>query len=307
MKKTSKIFIAGISNFYGQSLLKILHKQKYTKITNVKIKVDLYNYNDVYNHFLKYKPEYIFILSGDTGGIKKNIEKPASLLIDNLTQSLNVFRVAKIFKSKKLLFLGSSCVYPKFSQQPMLPSYIMKGYLEPTNSSYALSQIAGIELSKAISKELNLNFISAIPANPYGPYDSFSRNDSHVIPALINKFHNAKINNFKEIKLWGSGKPRREFIFIDDLSSALILLMKKYNDCQPINIGTGEICSIKNLAYKIKEIIKYSGKIYFDNKAIDGILNKTLNSNKIRKLGWSSQINIDRGIKYTYKWYKKNY
>ena len=259
--------------------------------------------NIVDDFFSKNRPEYVFLLGGKSGGINANQKMPASLMIDNLKIISNTISTSHKFGVKKLLFLGSSCSYPKYCAQPMKIDMLMTGILEPTNSSYGISKLAGLELCSAYRKEFNDNFISAIPANIFGPEDDFSSDNSHVIAALMKKIFKALKENHDTVKVWGSGKPKREFIYVDDLSEAIIFLMKNYNGPAPVNIGTAEVYSISEIAEMIKDTIQYKGKLVFDKEKPDGMPIKTLDSSALTSLGWKSTFNLQSAIEITYKWF----
>ena len=304
IKRKSPIFIAGQDTIIGKSLIRYLKKKHYKNVVNFDyLAPKLTDSRMVKKYFLKTKPEFVFMLGGLSGGIKMNQDSPASLMMDNLESMINIFKNAYENRVKKIFFLASSCVYPKDNQQPMNPKDIMSGYLEPTNSSYAMAKLAGIELCRAYRKEFGENYISAIPTNIFGPYDNFNKEESHVIPALIRKIYEAKIKNEKDISIWGTGLPLREFIYVDDLANACIFLMKNYNNVKPINIGTDYVSSIKELANKIKELIGYKGNLIFDKSKPDGMSKKILNSEEIFSLGWKPKTSLEEGLMNTYNWF----
>ena len=237
------------------------------------------------------------------GGIMANQTYPADFIYENLVIQANIMHTAYLNKVKKLLFLGSSCIYPKLTPQPIKEEYLLSGALETSNKPYAVAKIAGIITCQSYNKQYGTNFISVMPTNLYGPNDNFDLQNSHVLPALIRKFHEAKASGQKEIILWGSGSPKREFLYVDDLAEACLFLMKNYNSSEIINIGTGEDLPIKDLAEKIKEIAGYDGKIVWDKSKLDGTPRKLLDVSKITKLGWKHKIELENGLKLTYEWF----
>ena len=286
----------------GKALLNFFRNNEYENINNLTHpEPNLREYNSTKKYFEALKPEYVFLFAGRSGGIKANQEMPATLMTDNLRVISNVLSAAYEFEVDKLLYLASSCIYPKYAEQPMHPDMIMTGVLEPTNSSYATAKLAGIELCKAYQLEHRKNFISAIPANIFGPGDNFNSGNSHVVAALITKMHQAKLNNDRRVKIWGTGTPRREFIFVEDLVDACVLLMELYNENQPVNIGSGIALSIADLAETIKKVTAYEGHIEFDNTKPDGMPEKILDSNYLFSLGWGSLIPFEIAIKKTYR------
>ena len=308
MNHNSKIFIAGENTMEGKVLIKLLLEKNHRKIVNLeKPEPDLTNHMMLKKYFDETRPNYVFLFAGKTGGIKANQDMPATLMIDNLYTISNVISIAKEYQVNKLLYLASSCIYPKYSEQPMLPDMLMQGPMEPTNSAYAMAKLAGIELCQSYRKEHGINYISAIPANIFGPEDDFSEINSHVVAALIRKMNDAKDNGLKKIKLWGTGKPRREFIYVYDLADACFFLMKNYNDDLPINIGTEINFSISELAEKIKSVVGFDGTIDFDFGKPDGMPKKILDSKKLFNLGWRPSVKIESGLEETYKWFKSSF
>jgi len=256
---------------------------------------------------MKEKPEFVFLSAAKVGGIMANKTYPADFIRDNLSIELNIIESARLSKVKKLLFLGSSCIYPKLAPQPIKEECLMTSSLEETNKAYAIAKIAGIELCQAYRKQYDVNFISVMPTNLYGQGDNFDLESSHVVPAFIRKFHEAKNSNDPSVVLWGSGKAYREFLYVDDLADACIFLMDYYNDSEIINIGTGEDITIKELATLVQQIVGYKGEIIWDTKKPDGTPRKLLDVSKINKLGWKYTTALKDGIESTYEWYKKNY
>ena len=306
MKKKSIIFILGKKNYLSDTLKELLIKQKFQNVfTDTDKKIDINNFTKLENFFIKFRPEYIFFLGGAYGSIQLNLNKPASLMIDNMILNSNIFYLSSKYKVAKLLYLSSSCVYPKNSPNPLSPKSLMTGIFESTNQSYAISKLTGIELCRAYNVEKKSNFISAIPSTIYGIGEIFSSsNNSHVVTDLIKKFYTSTNNNEKKITLWGTGRPIRDFIYLDDLANALIFLMQKYNESIPINIGNNEYFSIKSIALMIKKALNYRGDIIFDNSFPDGALKKTLDSSELLKMGWKNRFSTKKGILKTSSWYK---
>ncbi len=302
MNKNSIILVAGNKTMEGISLLKKLQQQDFDNILTLDDN-KLKELNIVDDFISQNKPEYVFLVGGKSGGIKANQVKPASLMIDNLKIITNTLSVSHKFGVKKLLYLGSSCSYPKYCEQPMKIDMLMTGALEPTSSSYAMSQLTGLELCSAYRKEFNDNFISAIPVNIFGPEDDFSSDNSHVIAALMKKTLKALKENQDTVEVWGSGNPKREFMYVDDLSDAIIFLMKNYNGPEPVNIGTSEVYSISEIAEMIKETVQYKGRLVFDTTKPDGMPIKTLDGSALLSLGWKSAFNLQSAIEITYKWF----
>ena len=304
--KNKKIFVAGYTGLVGSSLCKRLKKEKCKILVADKKTLDLRNFNKLDKWLTLKKPDYIFIAAARVGGILENSSYPADFIYDNLSIAINLIYLSYKNKIKKILYLGSSCIYPKFAKQPIKEDSLLTGKLEPTNEWYAIAKIAGLKLCKAYALQYKCNFISAMPTNLYGPGDNFDIKSGHVLPSLINKIHYAVKHNKKNVILWGTGKPKREFLFVDDLSDALVFLMKNYNDHEHINIGSGNETSIIDLAKIISQIVGYEGKFKFDTSKPDGTPRKLLSSEKINSLGWKSNTKLKEGIKITYKWFLSN-
>lgn len=301
MKKTSKIFVAGHKGMVGNAITLALTKKGYGNLLLASRKeLDLLDQKAVFSYFEKHKPEYVFLTAAKVGGIIANNTMRASFIYENLVIETNIIEASRRSGVTKLLFLGSSCIYPKFATQPITEDSLLTGALEPTNEYYAIAKIAGIKLCEAYRDQYGCNFISAMPTNLYGPNDNYDKENSHVLPAMLRRFHEAKENNTKEVSIWGTGKPKREFLHVDDLALASIFLMKKYNERGTVNVGTGVDISIKKLALTIKEMIGYKGKLIFDTSRPDGTPRKLLNVKKIHNLGWKHSIPLDKGIKKTY-------
>lgn len=259
------------------------------------------NTNDVNSFFEKEKPEYVFLAAAKVGGVMANNNFRADFIYDNLCIQNNVIHASYIYGVKKLMFMGSNCLYPKLVSQPIKEEYILSGKLESTTESYAIAKIAGIKMCQAYRHQYGCNFISILPVNMYGSNDNYDLNTSHVMPALLSKFHTAKINNEPMVEIWGTGHARREFLHSDDLADACLFLMLRYDDSEPINIGTGIDISISELAFIIKDICRYKGQLFFDSSKPDGIMSKLLDVSKINDLGWSYKIELREGIKKVYK------
>ncbi len=307
MDKNSKIYIAGHKGLVGTAVVNKFKKEGYSNlILKNRKELNLLNQLEVELFFKKEKPEYVILCAARVGGIKANIESPAEFLYENLQIQNNIIWQSHLHNVKKLIFLGSSCIYPRGCPQPMKEEYLLSGKLEPTNEGYALAKISGIKLCEKINEQYGQNFISCMPTNIYGENDNFSSESSHVIPALIRRIHEAKINNSPEVQIWGSGNSRREFLQVEDLASAIYFLMQKYNNKDFVNIGTGIDTSIKELAYLIKNIIEYDGNITFDTSKPDGMPKKLLDVNKLHKIGWKHKIQLADGLKDLCQWYSKN-
>ncbi|MBL7867731.1 MAG: GDP-L-fucose synthase [Flavobacterium lindanitolerans] len=307
MEKSAKIYIAGSGGMVGSAIVRQLKKEGYTNLILKSSKeIDLRNQKDVADFFNEEKPEYVFLAAAKVGGILANNTYPAMFLYDNLMIQNNVIHQAYSTNVKKLLFLGSSCIYPKFAPQPIKEDYLLTGELETTNEAYAIAKIAGVELCKFYMKQYGCNFISAMPTNLYGINDNFDLTNSHVLPALLRKFIEAKQNNAPSVSIWGTGSPKREFLFVDDLAEASLFLMKNYNDPQTVNVGTGEDISIKELAETIKDIVGFDGELIFDSSKPDGTPRKLLDVSKINSLGWKHTTAVSEGIHKTIEWIEKN-
>ena len=307
MNKNSKILIIGYKNMIGISLIKYLKKLKYKNVFTCKYESDdLSNYVRIKDLFIEYKPEYIFLNDGKSAGISGNQKYPASLLSSNIISSSIIIPLAYKYDVKKLIYFASSCVYPKIAPQPYKPEYILTNSLEPTNESFAVGILSGMQLCKSYNLQYGTNFISVIPCNHFGPYDDFRSNYSHFIPSLIKKIHHAKINKIKRVKIWGSGKQIRDYIYIQDLVKASILVMKKNNSHSSINISHKSY-TISELAIIVKKIINYKGLLYFDKTKSEGMQSKVLDNTELKKLGWKNKTNIHNAISETYLWYIKNY
>ncbi len=304
MKRDAKIYVAGHRGLAGSAIVRQLRESGYGNIVlRTHEELELLDPTAVRNFFETERPEYVFLAAARVGGIMANNTFPADFIRENLIVQTNVLHEAHVSGVKKLLFLGSSCIYPKFAPQPLKEEYLMTGPLEETNSAYAIAKIAGIELCQAYHRQYGSNFISVMPTNLYGPNDNFSPERSHVLPALIRRFHEAKEKRAPEVLVWGSGSARREFMHVDDLGNACVFLMETYDDPSIINIGTGEDVTIKDLAEMVKKIVGYEGKIVWDTTKPDGTPQKLLDVSKIHALGWHHKIALRDGLAQTYKWF----
>jgi GDP-L-fucose synthase len=308
MKKNAKIYVAGHRGLVGSAIMRKLKKEGYNNLVyRTSSELDLRRQEKVEEFFGEEKPEYVILAAAKVGGIQANDTYSAEFLYDNLMIETNVIEAAYQNDVKKLLFLGSSCIYPKFADQPMKEDYLLSGKLESTNEGYAVAKITGIKLCEHYNKQYGTNFISAMPTNLYGPNDNFDLETSHVLPALIRKFHEAKINDEDEVVIWGTGKPRREFLHVDDLADALLFLMNDYNGDQFVNVGVGKDISILELAKLIKGIVGFEGDIVNDLSKPDGTPRKLLDVTRLNDLGWEAQISLEEGIRDTYQWFNESY
>ena len=302
MDKNSKIYVAGHRGLVGSAILRALENQGFTNlVTRTSQELDLRNYQDTADFFAKEKLEYVFLAAAKVGGIQANNTYRADFLYENMMIQNNVIHQAYVNNVKKLLFLGSSCIYPKMAPQPLKEDSLLTGTLEPTNEPYAIAKIAGIKMCDAYRSQYNSNFISAMPTNMYGPNDNYDLNNSHVLPALLRKFHEAKEQNHPEVVVWGTGTPLREFLHSDDLAEACIFLMENYNDFGHVNVGIGEDISIKDLALLIKKIVGYEGNLVWDTSKPDGTPRKLMDVSKINDMGWNAKIGLEEGITKVYQ------
>lgn len=305
MEKTSKIYVAGHRGLVGSAILRALTKDGYQNtVTRTHAELDLLDQKAVTEFFATVKPEYVFLAAAKAGGILANYTYRADFIYENIQIQTNVIHESYKNGVKKLLFLGSSCIYPRESPQPMKEEYLLTGKPEPTNEAYALAKIAGIGMCQAYNHQYGTNFISVMPTNVYGPNDNFDLETAHALPAILRKFHEAKLANKAEVTLWGTGTPKREFIHADDLASACVFLMNNYDGSEIINIGIGEDLTITDLALMIKDITGFGGSIAWDKTKPDGIPQKLLDMTKLHSLGWKHSINLEAGIRQTYDWYK---
>jgi GDP-L-fucose synthase len=304
MLSDSGIFVAGHRGLAGSAIVRSLQRQGFGNLLlRTREQLDLTNQAAVNRFFGDERPEYVFVAAARVGGILANSTYPAEFIRDNLAIELNVIDAAYRYGAKKLQFLGSSCIYPKYAPQPMREQYLLTGELEPTNEWYAIAKIAGIKMGQAYRRQYGFNAISVMPTNLYGPGDNFDLDSSHVLPALIRKFHEAKMAGAPEVVIWGSGKPRREFLHADDLADASVFLMLNYDDHEIINVGTGQDQTIGDLAQTISDVVGYRGAIGYDASKPDGPPQKLLDVSRLRKLGWRPRISLREGICETYEWY----
>jgi len=307
MEKSAKIYVAGHTGMVGSAIVRKLEREGYNNlIVKTHKELDLTNQQAVIDFFENSKPEYVMLAAAKVGGIKANMDSPADFLYENLQIQNNVIWQAHLYNIKKLLFLGSSCIYPRDCAQPMKEEYFGNGKLEPTNEGYAVAKIAGIKLCEYIFNQFGKTFSSCMPTNIYGENDNFDPEKSHVIPALMRRMHEAKLESKKEVIIWGSGESRREFLYVDDLADAILFLLKYYDEKKFLNIGTGVDISVRELAEKLKEVVGYKGELIFDSSKPDGMPKKLLDVSKMHSLGWHHKLDIGEGLKKTYDWFLKN-
>jgi GDP-L-fucose synthase len=306
MNKSSKIFVAGHSGMVGSAIVRSLEKAGYNNIVTTSSKQVDHRKQDAVNRFFETeRPEYIFMAAAKVGGILANNTYRAEFIYDNLIMEANIINAAFQSKVKKLLFLGSSCIYPKLAPQPLREEYLLTGVLETTNEPYAIAKIAGIKLCEAYRDQYGCNFIAGMPTNLYGQGDNYDLEKSHVIPALIRKFHEAKVKKQSFTEIWGTGSPLREFMYVDDLADGCLFLMEHYNERQFMNIGTGEEISIKDLAYLVKQVTGFEGDIRFDSSKPDGTPRKLMDSSKIHSLGWKHKTPLSEGLMKAYEFFQQ--
>lgn len=304
MNTTAKIYVAGHRGLVGSAIMRRLEAEGYTNlITRTRAELDLTDTYAVNEFFVTEKPEYVFLAAAKVGGIVANKTQPADFIVENLAIQLNILRAAHDHKVAKLIFLGSSCIYPKMAQQPIKEEYLLTGPLEPTNDAYALAKIAGIKMCEAYRDQYGDNFISAMPTNLYGINDNFHPEHSHVLPGLMRRFHEAKVANTPEVVVWGTGSPMREFLYADDLADACVFLMKNYDGRETVNVGTGEDITIKQLAETLKDVTGYTGNLVWDTTKPDGTPRKLLDVSKIHTLGWHHTTPFEQGVRDMYAWY----
>lgn len=302
MEKAAKIYVAGHRGMVGSAIVRKLLSLGYTNlILKTSSELDLKNQSAVQAFFESEQPEYVFLAAAKVGGIVANNTYRADFLYENLEIQNNVIHQSYLNNVKKLMFLGSSCIYPKMAPQPLKESYLLSGYLEPTNEPYAIAKIAGIKMCEAYRAQYNCNFISVMPTNLYGPNDNYSLENSHVLPAMIRKFYEAKQQNKPFMELWGTGSPMREFLHADDLAEACLFLMENYDEAELVNIGTGEDVTIKELAETVQKIVGFEGEIRWDSSKPDGTPRKLMDVSKLHALGWKHQIALEKGIELAYQ------
>lgn len=308
MNKNSKIYVAGHRGLVGSAIVRNLQEKGFNNIIcRTHKELDLTNQNEVRKFFEEERPEYVFLAAAKVGGIHANNTYPADFIYENLMIQNNVIKAAHDFEVKKLLFLGSTCIYPKMAPQPIKEDYLLTGSLEETNEAYAVAKIAGLEMCKFFKRQYGDNFISCMPTNLYGPNDNFDLKNSHVLPALIRKFHEAKVNNSEFVEVWGTGKPLREFLYVDDMADACVFLMENYDGEQHVNIGTGVEVSIRELAETVKEVVGFEGELVFNTDMPDGTPRKLTTVDKLNGLGWKHKIDLNNGIRMAYEWFLENY
>ncbi|MGU8132228.1 GDP-L-fucose synthase [Clostridium perfringens] len=308
MNKNSKIYVAGHRGLVGSAIVRNLEEKGFNNIIcRTHKELDLTNQNEVRKFFEEERPEYVFLAAAKVGGIHANNTYPADFIYENLMIQNNVIKAAHDFEVKKLLFLGSTCIYPKMAPQPIKEDYLLTGSLEETNEAYAVAKIAGLEMCKFFKRQYGDNFISCMPTNLYGPNDNFDLKNSHVLPALIRKFHEAKVNNSKFVEVWGTGKPLREFLYVDDMADACVFLMENYDGEQHVNIGTGVEVSIRELAETVKDVVGFEGELVFNTDMPDGTPRKLTTVDKLNSLGWKHKVDLNNGITMAYDWFLENY
>lgn len=307
MNREARIYVAGHRGLVGSAIVRRLRSEGYTNlILRTSAELDLRNYTEVLQFFQQEQPEYVFLAAAKVGGILANNEYPADFIRDNLMIQNSVIDASYQTEVKKLLFLGSTCIYPKFAPQPMKESDLLTGILEPTNEPYAIAKIAGIKMCQSYNRQYGTKYISVMPTNLYGPNDNFDLQSSHVLPALIRRIHEAKESGAPYVEVWGTGTPRREFLYADDLADACVYLMDNYESDEIINIGVGEDISIRELAETISKIVGYEGEIQFDSSKPDGTPRKLVDVTKINGLGWRASTSLEDGIQQAYQWYLQN-
>ena len=307
MESDAKIFVAGHRGLVGGAILRRLKKAGFTNLLGRSSRqLDLRDQGAVARFFRRERPDYVFLAAARVGGIRANSTFPAQFIYDNLMIEGNLIHQAYLHGVKKLLFLGSSCIYPKFAPQPMKEEYLLDGKLEPTNEPYAVAKIAGIKMCQAYNRQYGTCFISVMPTNLYGPGDNFDLLDSHVIPALMRRFHLARMTEAKEVAVWGSGSPRREFLYVDDLAEACLFLMEHYRESDILNVGVGRDLSIRELAAMMARVTGFKGRLSFDPSQPDGTPRKLLDVRRLTALGWQAQVSLEEGLRRTYQWFRRS-
>lgn len=307
MNKTDKIYVAGHRGLVGSAIVRNLQEKGYTNVIGRTHKeLDLTNQAAVRNFFEEERPDVVVLAAAKVGGINANNTTPADFIYDNLQIQCNVIKCCHDYHVSKLLFLGSTCIYPKMAPQPIPEDALLTGLLESTNEAYAIAKIAGLEMCKFYKKQYGDDFISCMPTNLYGPYDNYDLNGSHVMPAMIRKFHEAKKNGAPAVELWGTGTPLREFLYVDDMADACVYLLENYSGEQHVNIGTGREVTIKRLAEIVQEAVGYSGSITWNSAMPDGTPRKLTDVRKLHELGWRHRVELEEGVRLAYDWFKKN-
>ncbi|VAX20978.1 GDP-L-fucose synthetase [hydrothermal vent metagenome] len=308
MKYSEKIYIAGHTGLVGSAILHRLNEKGYSNtVCRTHAELDLTNQQAVNEFFLQEKPDYVFLAAAKVGGIYANDTYPAEFIYENLTIQSNIINSAYRHGVRRLLFLGSSCIYPKLCPQPMKEEYLLTGLLEPTNEPYAIAKIAGIKMCESYNRQYGVQYVSVMPTNLYGPNDNFHLDNAHVLPALLRKFHEAKANGDTRVIVWGTGTPKREFLYINDMADACVFVMELDGFTETLNVGVGEDVSIRELANLISDIVGFNGEICFDTSKPDGTPRKLLDVSRLKSLGWQAQVSLRDGIKYSYKWFLENY
>lgn len=302
MEKSAKIYVAGIYGMVGNAIARHLKELGFTNVIGHSSKeLDLTNQQAVFDFFKKEKPDYVFLAAAKVGGIYANNTYPADFIYSNIAIQTNIIHAAYIFRVRKLLFLGSSCIYPKFAEQPMREASLLTGELEPTNEPYALAKIAGIKMCQAYNRQYHTRFISCMPTNLYGPNDNYDLMNAHVLPALIRKVHEAKTNGQDSFVVWGTGSPKREFLYVDDLAEACVFLMNEYLHDETINVGSGQEVTIRELAETVAEVVGFPGRLVFDSSKPDGTPRKLLDVSRLTELGWRAKVTLKEGIRLAYE------
>ena len=308
MKKDSKIYVAGNRGLVGSAIVRNLKQKGYTNIIEkTHSELDLLDQQAVRSFFEAQRPEYVILAAAKVGGIGANKTYPADFIYENMEIQNNIIKAAHDFKTSKLLFLGSSCIYPKMCPQPIKEEYLLTGELEPTNEAYALAKISGLKMCQFFKRQYGDNFISCMPTNLYGPNDNYDLNNSHVLPALIRKFHEAMVKDDPVVEVWGTGKPLREFLYVDDMADACVFLLENYNGQEHVNVGTGKELTIKQLAEMVKRVVGFKGELKFNSDKPDGTMRKLLDVSKLDATGWKYKVELEDGVKMAYKWFKENY
>ena len=308
MEQNAKIYVAGHRGLVGSAISRQLRAEGYRNLVErTHAELDLTSQQATAEFFQRERPDYVFLAAAKVGGIHANNTYPAEFIYNNLMMETNIINAAFHSGVKKLLFLGSSCIYPRLAPQPIKEEYLMTGELEPTNEPYAMAKLAGISLCNAFRRQYGCNFISVMPTNLYGPGDNFDLENAHVLPALIRKFHEAKLADNPTVTLWGTGTPRREFLFVDDLARACVFLMRKYDESGIVNIGTGVDHTIAELAAQIADVVGFTGDLVYDATKPDGTPQKLLDVSRINRLGWQAKTSLEEGLRLTYEWFKANH
>jgi GDP-L-fucose synthase len=308
MQPDARVFVAGHGGLVGSAVVRRLQGEGFSRVlTATREQLDLRDQAAVNYWFRANRPEYVFLVAGTVGGILANSTRPAEFIYDNMMIHATVVHAAHLFPVKRLLYLGSSCIYPRECAQPMKEEHLLSGLLEPTNEPYAIAKIAGIKLCQAYRKQYGCDFISAMPTNLYGPNDNFDLASSHVLPALIRKFHDAKTEGRAEVPIWGTGSPRREFLHVDDLADACVYLMRRYDAAEHVNVGTGEDLTIRELAEMVRDIVHPEGRLVFDATKPDGTPRKLLDVSRLHALGWRHRIPLREGVATSYRWFLDNH